>query len=104
MQASKQGISTSEVIKIKENFPALDAKKINQIHNIVNSNSKAKPYIQIITKKPSRKQIIISMGSNNIANFMKNSSLHITNINWLLMLWNALDTNNFYFILFSDFI
>ena len=81
IQVSKQGISISEVIKIKENFPALDAKKINQIHNIVNGNPKAKPYIQMTTKEPSRKQIIIPMNSNNITKFIKNSSLHITNIN-----------------------
>ena len=36
------------------------------------------------TKKLSRKHIIIPMGSDNIAKFMKNSSLHITNINWSL--------------------
>ena len=81
IQVSKQGINTSEVIKIKKNFPALDAKKINQIYNIVNSNPKAKPYIQITTKELSRKQIIIPMNSNNIVKFIKNSSLHITNIN-----------------------
>ena len=36
------------------------------------------------TKILSRKHIIIPMGSDNIAKFMKNSSLHITNINWSL--------------------
>ena len=80
-QTSKQDISTSEVIKIKENFPALDTKKIDQIHNIVNGNPKAKLCIQMMTKGLSRKQIIILMGSDNIAKFIKNSSLHITNIN-----------------------
>jgi len=33
------------------------------------------------TKGLSRKQIIIPMGNDNISNFMKNSSLHVTNIN-----------------------
>ena len=84
MQASKQDISISEVIKIKENFPALDAKKIDQIHNIINGNPKAKPHIQMTTTGLFRKQIIILMGSNNITKFMKNSSLYITNINWSL--------------------
>ena len=81
IQVSKQNISTSKIIKIKENFPALDAKKIDQIHNIVNSNPKTKLCIQMITKELSRKHIIIPISSNNIAKFMKNSSLHITNIN-----------------------
>jgi len=31
VQASKQSTSTSEIIKIKDAFPALNAKKINQI-------------------------------------------------------------------------
>jgi len=81
IQVSKQDISTSKVIKIKENSLALDGKKFDQIHNIVNGNPKAKPHIQMTTKEPSRKQIIIPIGSDNIAKFMKNSSLYVTNIN-----------------------
>jgi len=80
-QASKQNISTSEVIKIKEAFPSISAQKIDQINNIVKGNLKPKPYIQMTTKSPSRKQIIISMSNDNISNFMKNSLLHTTNIN-----------------------
>ena len=37
-----------------------------------------------MTKGPSRKQVIISMSGENINNFMKNSSLHVANINRLL--------------------
>jgi len=80
-QASKQGTSTSEVIKIKDAFSALDIKKIDQIQNIVNNNSKAKPCIQMMTKRLSRKQIIILISSENTTKFMKNSFLHIVNIN-----------------------
>jgi len=80
-QASKQNISTSEVIKIKEAFPSISVQKINQINNIVKGNLKPKPHIQMTTKSLSRKQVIISMDNNNISNFMKNSSLYITNIN-----------------------
>ena len=39
------------------------------------------------TKGPSRKQIIIPMSGDNISSFMKNSSLHVANINRLL--WNV---------------
>ena len=78
---SKQSSNIFEVIKIKNAFPALGAKKINQIQNIVNSNPKSKLYIQIMTKGPSRKQIIIPMSSDNTEKFMKNSSLYIANIN-----------------------
>jgi len=73
--------NTSEVLMIKEAFLALNVKKINQINNIVKGNSKPKPHIQMTTKGPSRKQVIIPMSSDNISVFMKNLSLHITNIN-----------------------
>jgi len=36
------------------------------------------------TKDPSRKQVIIPMSKENNSNFMKNSSLHMANINRLL--------------------
>jgi len=80
-QASKQNISTSEVIKIKEAFLSIDAKKINQINNIVKGNPKPKPCIQMTTKGPSRKQVIILMGNDNISNFMRNFLVHVSNIN-----------------------
>ena len=83
-QASKSSINTSEVLKIKEAFPFLNAKKIDQVNSIVNSQNKPKLRIKITTKGPSRKQVIILMSGDNINNFMKNSSLHVANINRLL--------------------
>ena len=83
-QASKQSASTSEVLKIKESFPALNVKQINQVNNIVKDNQKLKPCIQMTTKGPSRKQIIIPISNNNNNAFMKNSTAHVTNINKLL--------------------
>jgi len=77
----KQDVSTSKVIKIKEIFLSLEAKKIDQINNIVKSTPKTKPHIQMTTKGLSRKHIIIPMSSENITKFIKNSSLHVTNIN-----------------------
>jgi len=79
-QASKQNTSMSDVIKIKETFPSIRAKKIDQINNIVNGSSKPKP-IQMTTKSLSRKQVIIPMDNNNIIKFMKNSLIHVTNLN-----------------------
>ena len=81
VQASKQSMNTSEVIKIKDAFLALSAKKIDQIQNIVKGSPKSKPHIQITTKELSRKQIIFPMSSDNTVKFMKNSSLHVANIN-----------------------
>jgi len=79
-QALKQNTSISDVIKIKETFSSIRAKKIDQINNIVNGSSKPKPHIQMTTKGLSRKQVIIPMGNDNIVKFMKNSSIHITNL------------------------
>ena len=80
-QASKPSANTSEVLKIKETFPSLNAQKIDQVNNIVNGQNKAKPHIKMTTKGPSRKHIIIPMSSNNVSSFMNNSSLHVANIN-----------------------
>ena len=80
-QASKSTPTMSDILKIKDSFPSLNAKKIDQVNSIVNGSSKPKPRLQSTTKGPSRKQIIIPMGSSNISSFMKNSSLHVANIN-----------------------
>ena len=80
-QASKTSFSTSEVLKIKETFPSLNAQKINQVNNIVNSSNNPKPCIRMTTKGLSRKQVIIPMSGKNVNSFMKNSSLHVANIN-----------------------
>jgi len=39
-QASKQNASTSDIIKIKETFPFMGAKEIDQINNIVKGSPK----------------------------------------------------------------
>jgi len=41
-QASKQNTSTSEIIKIKEAFLSIGAKKIDQINNIINGTPNSK--------------------------------------------------------------
>ena len=72
------------MLNIKEYFPALNTKQIDQVNNIVKDNQKPKPHIQIITKELLRKQIIISMSNDNNNAFMKNSVAHIASINRLL--------------------
>ena len=81
MQVSRQNTSTMDVIKIKETFPSIGAEKIDQIDDIVKGVSKQKLCIQMTTKGPSHKQVIIPMGNENNINFMKNSSIHVTNLN-----------------------
>ena len=83
-QASRQIASTSEVLKIKESFPALNTNQINWINNIVKGNPKPKSHIQMTTKEPLRKQVIISISNDNNNLFIKNSAFHVANINRLL--------------------
>jgi len=83
-QASKQTVSTSEVIKIKEAFPSIGMKKIDLTYDIIKGTPKPKPHIQMTTKDPSRKQVIILMSNDNNTKFMRNSVTHIANINRIL--------------------
>jgi len=80
-QASKNNVSTAEVLKIKKTFPTLNVAKIDQVNNIVNGTSKPKPRIQTTTKGLLRKQVIIPMSKDNVDAFIKNLSLHVSNIN-----------------------
>ena len=80
-QVSKSPANTAEVLKIKKVFPNLNTNKIDQVSNIIKGTVKLKPRIQMTTKGPSRKQIIIPMSKENVDSFIKNSSLHIRNIN-----------------------
>jgi len=80
-QATKPSANTSEVLKIKEAFPALNTKNIDQVNSIFKGNLKSKPRIQMTTKGLSRKQVIVPMSKDNNSNFMKNSALHVANIN-----------------------
>jgi len=65
-------------------FPFLNAQKVDQVNNIVNGQAKPKPRIKMTTKGLSRKQVIIPMSRKNIKSFMKNTSLHVANMNRLL--------------------
>lgn len=61
--------------------PNLLAKKIENIHKTISDIDKSKPHINMTTKGPSHKQIIIPMSENNISKFMVSLSNHITNLN-----------------------
>ena len=80
-QASKSSVSILDVLKIKETFPSLNVQKIDQVNSIINGQNKSKPRIRMTTKGLSRKQVIIPMSRDNVSSFMKNSSLHVANIN-----------------------
>jgi len=58
-------VNVKDILKLKENFPNLLAKKIENIHNIINKTNKPKSHINMTTKDLSHKQIIVFMNSNN---------------------------------------
>ena len=84
LYAQALALSISEILKLKENFPSLSTKKIKNIHRAINDSGKSKPKINMTTKDPSRKQIIVLMGNDNKTKFIASSSIHITNINSVL--------------------
>ena len=70
---------TMKTLKIKETFPNLLNKKIDLVQKIINSsNVKPKPKINMTTKGLSHKQVIVLMNNKK---FIKDSSIHVTNIN-----------------------
>ena len=75
-------MNTSEILKIKELFSALNMKEIDQVNNIIKGNLKPKPCIQMTIKEPSRKQVIITISINNNT-FIRNLTTHVANINRL---------------------
>ena len=75
---------TSKILKIKEMFSKLQVRKINNIHKIINGVGKLKPKVNMTTKKPSRKQVIIPMSNKNKTRFIESSSKYIANLNRVL--------------------
>lgn len=74
-------LKQEKILKIKKIFLKLLANKIDNIYKIVNGDNKLKQKLNMTTKEPSRKQVIISISNNNKAKFMEFSSLYITNLN-----------------------
>ena len=70
-----------ETLKIKEAFPRLQNKKIEQIQNIISGDSKPKLCINITTKELSYKQVIVPISIENAKKIIKDSSTHVININ-----------------------
>jgi len=67
--AQAAGLSVSEILKLKDNFSNLPAKKIKNIQKIINDSGKTKSYIKIF------------IGKENSNKFMGSASIHIANIN-----------------------
>jgi len=82
MQASARNIK--DILKLKENFSNLLAKKIENVHNTINKTDKPKPCINMTTKGLPYKQIIIPISSDNINKFIVSSSEHVAGPNYIL--------------------
>jgi len=76
---------TRDALKIKETFPNLPNSKIDLVQKVINGPStKPKPRINITTKGPSHKQIIVPMSIELSKKFIKDSSMYVININHTL--------------------
>ena len=78
-QATSSNISN--ILKLKENFPSLPAKKIEGIYRIIKNTDKVKPCLNMTTKDPLRKQVIVLMSTDNVDNIIVSANKHIANIN-----------------------
>ena len=64
-------------------FPNLPNKKIDSIQKVINgSNNKPKPRINMTTKGPSCKQVIVSITNDLGKRFSKDTSSYVININY----------------------
>jgi len=71
-----------DILKIKETFPYLQNKKIDQVQKIISgNNNKSRPHINITMRGPFHKQIIVLMNNETANKFLKDVSMHIININ-----------------------
>ena len=74
-----------KMLKIKEAFLNLPNKKIDTIQKVIDSlNNKPKPRLNMTTKSPSHKQVIVPMNNDLGKRFIKNSASQVTNINCAL--------------------
>ena len=83
-QALASSTNIKEILKIKETFPNLHARKIENIQKVINNNGNLKPKLNMTMKDPLRKQAIVSISNENKIKFMESLSTHIMNFNRVL--------------------
>ena len=84
LYASKANIlpNVEDVLQIKETFSTLLADEVTKIIKAKNSGERQKkPKINMITKEPSRKQIIIPIAKSNTELIINSANQQIANIN-----------------------
>jgi len=73
---------TRDMLKLKEMFSNFPNKKIDLVQKVINGlNNMPKPRINMTMKGFSYKQVIIPMNSKLSKKFIKDSSMHVININ-----------------------
>ena len=70
-----------EYYKDQGQLPKPLYKKIKEVHKVLNETKKNKPRLNMMTKRLSRKQIIVLISSNNLEKFIVLSNKHVANIN-----------------------
>jgi len=83
-QASKANIllNIEDVIQVKEVFPTLSADEVGKMLNIKNRGMGMKKLkINMMTRGPSRREVIISMTKVNAKLIVNSAHIHISNIN-----------------------
>jgi len=84
VQVSKLNVlpNIENVLQIKDTFPSLSAGKVGKMIKAINgSERKKKPSINMTTRGPSRKQVIVSMVKSNAELIVQSVHQHISNIN-----------------------
>ena len=77
--------NVTNILKIKENFSKLSIKQIEELNkSIFNNGSKLKLRINMMTKGPSHKQVIVPMSSENSKKFISSLDDYIANFNCAL--------------------
>ena len=82
-QASKSNLSRIEdIVQVKKAFPALSVDEVGKVLKIKNSGEgNKKPRINMTTREPSRKEVIILMAKHNAELIINSAHIHIANVN-----------------------
>jgi len=73
-----------DLLKLQEAFLILSVKKIIEINNVGLGLKPNKPKLQITTKGPSRKNILIPMDTSDKGKILNSTNAHVSQINSLL--------------------
>ena len=76
--------NAKNILKLREAFPKLPTKKIIEMNNVGLGKSSSKPKLQITTKGPSRKNVLLPMNASDRKSILNAANTHIGQINGLL--------------------